>query len=362
MMDEALALPVNGFLQTYSLQPSAGNDYVTLVDNSTLNVVARYAVNLSTRSVTSLDSITLSADHTSSTPYTVTVNYSDGTTGYSTITVDASAISGGGGSDDRVVSSLTPNPTVLTSSQTTTSSHTLTAHYSTGSDSTVSISVDASAVYAEGMSVGGDVDIQSGRVINITTNNTSNTYYATGAYDAMSSVIVNVNVPDTGGTITDITAPSIAGNQLVSNVTLTASGTNVAAPYTESVTLANGTYYVGSIARDCVTLSIDGHTIGRIGTGFQKTTVTLISGAPTQVTPAITSSAVTFTKYGYGYLYYFDSQREQYYPAASDNRSHYWFYTNSNVSGGDYCKMGTPTDYYPPSSVYTDSDTYYIKT
>lgn len=361
--DRDLTLPINGINQTYTIQPNSTRDYVVLVNDSTGNVVAQYAINDTSRTVTSLDPITLSADHTSSTPYNVTVNYSDGTVGTNTITVDASAISGGGGSgsDDRVVTSLTPNPIVLTSSQTQTSSHTLTAHYSTGSDSTVSISVDASAVYAEGMSVGGDVDIQSGRVINITTNNTSNTYYATGAYDAMSSVIVNVNIPDTGGTITDITAPSIAGNQLVSNVTLTASGTNVAAPYTESVTLANGTYYVGSIARDCVTLSIDGHTIGRIGTGFQKTTVTLISGAPTQVTPAITSSAVTFTKYGYGYLYYFDSQREQYYPAASDNRSHYWFYTNSNVSGGDYCKMGTPTNYYPLSSVFTDTDNYYTK-
>lgn len=358
--DRALTLPINGIQQYYTIQPNTARDYVELVNDSTGNVVARYAINDTSRMVTSLDPITLTEDHTSSKPYNVTVNYSDGTTGYSTITVDASAISGGGGSDDRTVTSLTPNPIVLTGSQTTTSSHTLTAHYSTGSDSTVSISVDASAVYAEGMSVGGDVDIQSGRVINITTNNTSNTYYATGAYDAMSSVIVNVNIPDTGGTITNITAPSIAGNQLVSNVTLTASGTNVAAPYTESVTLGKSTYNVGSFTKDCVTLTIDNNVVGRIATGYTKATVTLLSGSPTWITPAVTSSAFTLTGAGYKRLFYY-SDNDGWVDAAVDGRTHYWYYSNSHVNTGDYAPMGTYTQYYPMSSVYTDTDTYYTK-
>lgn len=358
--DRAVTLPINGIQQYYTIQPNTARDYVELVNDSTGNVVARYAINDTSRMVTSLDPITLTEDHTSSKPYNVTVNYSDGTVGTNTITVDASAISGGGGSDDRVVSSLTPNPIVLTSSQTQTSSHTLTAHYSTGSDSTVSISVDASAVYAEGMSVGGDVDIQSGRVINITTNNTSNTYYATGAYDAMSSVIVNVNIPDTGGTITNITAPSIAGNQLVSNVTLTASGTNVAAPYTESVTLGKSTYNVGSFTKDCVTLTIDNNVVGRIATGYTKATVTLLSGSPTWITPAVTSSAFTLTGAGYKRLFYY-SDNDGWVDAAVDGRTHYWYYSNSHVNTGDYAPMGTYTQYYPMSSVYTDTNTYYTK-
>ena len=106
------------------------------------------------RSVTQLSQVVLSADHTSSTPYTVDVTYSEGTPGTATITVDASAISGGGGSSDRTVTSITPNPIVLTSSQKETSNHTMTAYYTTGSNSTVALSVDASAVYQQGRTDG----------------------------------------------------------------------------------------------------------------------------------------------------------------------------------------------------------------
>ena len=88
----------------------------------------------------------------------------------------------GGGSDDRTVTSLTPNPITLTSSQTGTSSHTLTAHYSTGSDSTVSISVDAAAVYLAGQAAAqaGNVDVVKGPWTDSATGKECEFYPASG--------------------------------------------------------------------------------------------------------------------------------------------------------------------------------------
>lgn len=143
----------------YKLQQSGGYVYLTKgSDAPTIgeNILARIAVSggTGTRSVSTLSTVVLAADHTSDKEYNVDIVYSDGFPGSSTIKVDASAISGGGGSSDRTVTSLTPNPITLTNSQKETSNHTLTAYYTTGATSQIALSVDASAVYQQGRADG----------------------------------------------------------------------------------------------------------------------------------------------------------------------------------------------------------------
>ena len=65
--------------------------------------------------------------------------------------------------------------------------------------------------------------------------------------------------------ITDLSASALAANQLMENISITASGTYLTSR-SETVTLTKTTYTVGSLTPHCVTLSLDGHVVGRIST------------------------------------------------------------------------------------------------
>ena len=79
-------------------------------------------------------------------------------------------------------------------------------------------------------------------------------------------VLPAASAPPVVASIDDITGTTLAANQIAdTNITITASGTNVSA-YSESVALEESTYQVGSVTRPCVVLKVDGSVVGRIYT------------------------------------------------------------------------------------------------
>ena len=283
------------------LQIASDKSYAYITSNRLtpqygVNILSRAEITGGSRSVSSLDQIVLDSGHTSSTPYTVTVHYDDGSTGTSTITVDASAISGG---------------------------------------------------------CGPSINVQTNRTQTYTANGTY-TLSPSNGYDAMSSASITVNVQ--GGTTQQRTATGLSDT-----ITLKATHTGTATISDNYVEYDDDSESANFPVRiDASRVYQAGVTYGQDHAGFTKATVTLISGPPVSVTPANTSSAFTLTGAGYKRLFFY-SDNDGYVDAAADGKMHYWYYSNSHVTTGDYCKMGTPTNYYPLSSVTQDSDTYYTK-
>ena len=143
----------------YRLQQSGGYVYLTKgSDAPTIgeNILARIAVSggTGTRSVSTLSTVVLAADHTSDKEYNVDIVYSDGFPGSSTIKVDASAISGGG---DNPRTALNTTQTIVLSAndKSTVTKSNLEVIYDTGEKtSTFYTVIDASAVYQQGRADG----------------------------------------------------------------------------------------------------------------------------------------------------------------------------------------------------------------
>ena len=147
---------------------------------------------VSGRTVTLIDTVVLASTDTGiSTHNNVGLTYSDGSGGTATVTVDASAISGGG--TQRSVSSL--SQVSLNSNHTSSTAYPVTVTYDDGTTGSSTITV-STANY-----------VQTNKTITYTANGTY-TLSPTSPYDAMSSASITVNVP--GGTAQQRTAIGLA--------------------------------------------------------------------------------------------------------------------------------------------------------
>ena len=160
-------------------------------------------------------------------------------------------------------------------------------------------------------------------------------------------VLPAASAPPVVASIDDITGTTLAANQIAdTNITITASGTNVSA-YSESVALEESTYQVGSITRPCVVLKVDGNVVGRIYTqnayqagqsaGVASASITNLSGV-TLATNQIMDSAIPITASGTNVSNYTEnvSMEESTYQVGSATRPCVVLKVDGNVVGRIY--------------------------
>lgn len=204
------------------------------------------------------------------------------------------------------------------------------------------------AGYEAGYTQGTGVTILDQYSTTIDSNNTTITLLPSdkGNYNVMASAKVNVQVP---------TVYRIAQN-LAQTIVLPASHKGTAA-----ITNNQVEYDIGpdtgnfSVVIDASKVWQAGFDEG-VGAEFAPTTVTVQGLGPYTVTPILSNSGVSFNRYGYDKLYYYDDDLEKYVECTS--RARYWFYTTSDATGGSYYRAGNDISYYRQG--YTAQ--YYVRT
>lgn len=143
-------------------------------------------------------------------------------------------------------------------------------------DSTIVGRISTESVYTDGKSDGQDSvsailaeTVNTSAVPSGTELTSGRTYHIYRVVDGLRDItaLATYSVPAATepGAITDLSASTLATNQILETISITASGTNVSS-YSESVTLEKGTYAVGQLTNHCVNLKMDNAVVGRIST------------------------------------------------------------------------------------------------
>lgn len=249
------------------------------------------------------------------------------------------------GADSRYISTL--SPIKLTSSDISTSTKETTATFDIGDPQTnVPISIDASDVYTKGLTDGSRLNIEELRTITQPlTQNTSYTFKPSDYKDVMRAIKFSVNVPPVYRRAESLAQTIV----LPSNHTGIKTVTGNTVEYDEGPDTGNF-----SVVIDASNVWQAGFNEGA-GAEFTATKVNVQGAGPYSAT-IVSGNGVSFNRYGYDKLYYYDDDQEKY--VACVDRAKYWFYTTANASGGAYYQGSSSLSYYKKGY----EATYYVRT